>query len=80
MLEYFTECKPEQIPKEKNKNADTLARLASVTDSELGRLILVKLLCEPSTNAPEQILTIQSGDYWMTPIIKYLKSDGLLDN
>lgn len=53
MLGYFLEYKLEQIPRELNKNADNLARLAFATNSKLGWLILIELLSKPSTNVME---------------------------
>lgn len=78
LLGHFTECKLEQIPRD--LNTDTLARLISVIDFELDLLILVELLNESRTNISKQVLAIQSGDFYMTSIVKYLKGDSLLDN
>lgn len=56
------EYKLEQIPRKLNENTDTLVRLVFATYSKLRCLIPVKLLNEPSTNIPEQLLAIHSND------------------
>lgn len=80
LLGYFKELKPKQIPREMNEDVDTIAILASATNSELRRLILVELLNKPSTHILEQVLAIQLGESWMMSIVTYLKGDGLSKN
>lgn len=55
---YCTEYKLEQILRELNKNANALARMASMTDFELSQLILVELLNKGNTIIMEQVLAI----------------------
>lgn len=80
LLGYFTKYKLEQITRELNENVDALARLTLAINFQLDRLISIELLNELSTNVTRQILTIQSDNTWMIPIVKYLKGNCLPNN
>lgn len=73
LVSGFEEAKFEQIPRELNSNADTLARLTSASDSELTRLIPVEFLPEPSFCSAEVVCPIKLEEEWMEPIVKFLQ-------
>ena len=64
------------MPREKNSNADALAKLASTKETESLGIIPVEHLSDPSIKG-EETQVIQAIDTRMTPIIKYLKEGSL---
>ena len=80
LLNAFSSFKIQQVPRERNTQADALACLASTKYSELLEIVPVEFLCTPSTLPTESSTTINcvaSANTWMTPIVQYLK-DGYL--
>ncbi|XP_059650748.1 uncharacterized protein LOC132296579 [Cornus florida] len=76
---HFTRFSVHQIPREKNANADALARLATALDPEVNRAIPLEYLDKPSTlqevQKEVQQLVLNMG--WAEPIIKYFKEGEL---
>ena len=80
LLKAFSSFKIRQVPREWNTQADALARLASIKDSELLEIVPMEFLHTPSippTIFPAIINYVASVDTWMTHITQYLK-DGYL--
>ena len=72
LLSAFSSFKIWQVPRERNTQADALARLASTKDSELLEVVPVEFLSAPSIMPTEPQSTVNSvttTDTWMTPII-----------
>ncbi|GJQ89727.1 reverse transcriptase domain-containing protein [Tanacetum coccineum] len=67
-----------QVPRNKNKKADALSKIASTSFAHLSKQVLVEELKEKSISAAEVLAVVEEeGDTWMTPIFKYL-SNGIL--
>ncbi|GJU87732.1 reverse transcriptase domain-containing protein, partial [Tanacetum coccineum] len=67
-----------QVPRNENKKADALSKIASTSFAHLSKQVLVEELKEKSISAAEVLAVVEEeGDTWMTPIFKYL-SDGTL--
>ena len=75
-LEHFKFYTIEQVPREKNLNADALARLAMSTEVDELNIVPNEHLSTPSITEPEQedVCMINSEPTWMTPIIRYLET------
>ena len=69
LIKKFNEIHFIQIPREKNMEADTLAKKASVSEltDEFDEIQYM-----PSIDLPE-VQQIGSDENWMTPIVGYLK-------
>ena len=78
-LAQFDRYSIQQVPREKNSNADALAKLASTKETESLSIIPVEHLSDPSIKG-EETQVIQAIDTWMTPIIKYLEEGSLPSN
>ena len=64
----------------KNKQADALSKLASLTFAHLTKKVLVKVLKEPSIEEQEvKDIVEETEENWMTPIWNYLKDGKLPD-
>ena len=70
LLSSFSSYTIHQVPRSQNAQADALARLASIKDTELLEVIPVEFLDKPSILSADQP---QAVNYWMTLIIQYLK-------
>ncbi|GJZ01275.1 reverse transcriptase domain-containing protein [Tanacetum coccineum] len=67
-----------QVPRNENKKADALSKIASTSFAHLSKQVLVEELKEKSISATEVLAVVEEeGDTWMTPIFKYLL-DGTL--
>ncbi|GJV23559.1 reverse transcriptase domain-containing protein [Tanacetum coccineum] len=67
-----------QVPRNENKKADVLSKIASTSFAHLSKQVLVEELKEKSISAAEVLAVVEEeGDTWMTPIFKYL-TDGTL--
>ncbi|GJY82714.1 reverse transcriptase domain-containing protein [Tanacetum coccineum] len=67
-----------QVPRNENKKADALSKIASTSFAHLSKQVLVEELKEKSISAAEVLAVVEEeGDTWMTPIFKYL-TDGTL--
>ncbi|XP_071719554.1 uncharacterized protein [Rutidosis leptorrhynchoides] len=67
-----------QIPRNKNKKADVLSKLATLTFYHLHKKVLVEVLKKKSIDEKVVIATVEEGEScWITPYVKYLQ-DGTL--
>ncbi|CAL2276958.1 unnamed protein product [Prunus armeniaca] len=64
------------VPRSENSHADALARLASAIEQGIGRNIDMKILDQPSTQAP-LICAIDHSPTWMDPILQFLQNQTL---
>ena len=64
------------MPREKNSNADALAKLVSTKETKSLGIIPVQHLSDSSIKG-EETQVIQAIDKWMTPIVKYLEEGSL---
>ncbi|XP_021981968.1 uncharacterized protein LOC110877996 [Helianthus annuus] len=77
VMASFDSCKFEHIPLNKNKKADALSKLASVSFSHLAKEVRVEVLTAPSITTPHVMQVEALSQTWMTPIINYLVHDVL---
>ena len=83
LLSVLSSFKIQQVPRERNTQADALARLASTKNFELLEVIPVEFLNTPNimpTELQSTINNITSADTWMTLIIQYLKNTHVLED
>ncbi|GKB00802.1 reverse transcriptase domain-containing protein [Tanacetum coccineum] len=58
----------QQVPRSKNKKADALSKMASISFAHLSKQVLVEELKEKSVNESEVLAVVEEeGDSWMTP-------------
>ncbi|KAJ0744442.1 putative ribonuclease H [Helianthus annuus] len=76
-MALFDSCKIEHIPRSKNKKANALSKLASVSFSHLAKEGRVEVLTTPSIATPHVMQVEAPSQTWMTPIINYLVHDVL---
>ncbi|KAJ4715162.1 Retrovirus-related Pol polyprotein from transposon opus [Melia azedarach] len=74
----FKQVKLQQIPREKNFQADMLSRLASLSETSLPGTVLVEVLPRSSIEEPAEIVhCVSSPSCWMSPIKEYLEEGRL---
>nr|GEZ18614.1 reverse transcriptase domain-containing protein [Tanacetum cinerariifolium] len=79
LVSGFTEFSISQVPRSKNKKADTLSKIASTSFAHLSKQVLVEVLKDKSIKEKEVATVIEEdGPTWMTPIVDYLKEGTLL--
>ncbi|XP_071705171.1 uncharacterized protein [Rutidosis leptorrhynchoides] len=67
-----------QIPRNRNKKADALSKLASLLYDHFTKKVMVEVLERKSTDEDTLVATITTeNEYWMTPFIKYLANGTL---
>jgi ribonuclease HI len=68
-----------QIRREHNSHADILAKLATALETNLHKIVSVKILDFPSfrSRGPDTISTTGSGSNWMDPLVAYLQDNHL---
>ncbi|XP_071708660.1 uncharacterized protein [Rutidosis leptorrhynchoides] len=67
-----------QIPRNKNKKADVLSKLATLTFDHLHKKVLVEVLKDKSVDEKVVVATVEEREpCWITPYVKYLQ-DGTL--
>ncbi|GJV94598.1 reverse transcriptase domain-containing protein [Tanacetum coccineum] len=67
-----------QVSRSKNKKADALSKIASISFAHLSKHVLVEELKEKLINETEVLAVMEEeGDTWMTPIYKYLTEETL---
>ncbi|GKE11438.1 reverse transcriptase domain-containing protein, partial [Tanacetum coccineum] len=67
-----------QVPRSKNKKADALSKIASISFAYLSKKVLVEELKEKSISKAEILAVVEEeGDTWMTPIFEYLTEETL---
>ena len=64
----------EVIPRSRNSNADTLAKLASTKDVDLLDAASVEFLVEFSIHSRQGVMELTQEPSWMDPIVVYLKT------
>ncbi|GKB50805.1 reverse transcriptase domain-containing protein [Tanacetum coccineum] len=83
MVKYsdFADFSISQVPRSKNKKADALSKIMSISFAHLSKQVLVEVLREKSIQ-DEEVATIveEEGPTWMTPIIECLKDGTLPDD
>ncbi|GKD86979.1 reverse transcriptase domain-containing protein [Tanacetum coccineum] len=66
------------VSRSKNKKADALSKIASISFAHLSKQVLVKILNEKSINGKEVATVVEEEEpTWMTPIVEYPR-DGIL--
>ncbi|GKC63721.1 reverse transcriptase domain-containing protein [Tanacetum coccineum] len=64
------------VPRNENKKADALSKIALTSFAHLSKQVLVEELKEKSISAAEVLAVVEKeGDTWMTPIFKYLSNE-----
>ena len=72
-LKKFILVQVKHVPRAENSRADALAKLASTSQEDLGRLIPVEHLPKPSVNIDNgEVSPMMSESSWMDPIWDYL--------
>ncbi|KAI3754656.1 hypothetical protein L1987_54443 [Smallanthus sonchifolius] len=81
LMQGFETCNVKQVPRSKNKQADALNKLASLTFAHLTKKVLVEVLKAPSICEEEinDVITEEEKN-WMTPVIDFLKEGKLPDD
>ncbi|GJU73950.1 reverse transcriptase domain-containing protein [Tanacetum coccineum] len=78
LVSGFANFSISQVPRNKNKKADALSKIASTSFAHLSKQVLVEVLQEKSIQEKEVTTVVEEdGPTWMTPIMEYLK-DGTL--
>ncbi|XP_021985818.1 uncharacterized protein LOC110882015 [Helianthus annuus] len=78
LISSFDSCKIVHIPRSKNKKADALSKLASVTFCHLSKEVLVETLRTPAIQEMRTVMSVSVAEKsWMTPIVDYLKNGTL---
>nr|GEW97108.1 reverse transcriptase domain-containing protein [Tanacetum cinerariifolium] len=68
-----------QVPRSRNKKADTLSKIASTSFAHLSKQVLVEVLETKSITGKEVTAVIEEeGPSWMTKLVNYLKEGILL--
>ena len=70
-LEQFKQYEVIHIFRSKNHHADALSKLALSRDVDLLRIILLKVLTEPSFHAQEEVIEVEMEKSWMDDIKDY---------
>ncbi|XP_071712900.1 uncharacterized protein [Rutidosis leptorrhynchoides] len=75
---HFETLEEVQIPRNKNKKADVLSKLATLTFDHLHKKVLVEVLKDKSVDEKIVVATVEEREScWITPYVKYLQ-DGTL--
>ena len=78
LLKKFTRVQVKHVSRAENPRADALAKLVTASQEDLGRLIPVEHLTEPSVSIDDgEVSPVMSEPRWMDPIWDYLV-DGTL--
>ena len=73
LLKMFIRIQVKHVPRAENSRVDALAKLATTSQEDLGRLIPVEHLPEPSVNIDNgDVSPMMSEPSWMDPIWDYL--------
>ena len=73
LLKKFVQVQVKHVPRSKNSRADALAKLATASQEDLGRLIPIKHLPEPSVSVDNgEVSPVMSETIWMDSIWDYL--------
>ena len=78
LLRKFIRVQVKHVPRTENSRADALAKLATASQEDLGRLIPIDHLSKPSVSLDNgEVSPVMSESSWMDPIWDYLV-DGIL--
>ena len=78
LLKKFVRVQVRHVPRTKNSQADALAKLATTSQEELDRWVLVENLMEPSIDINnDEVLPVMTAPSWMEPIWDYLLNSTL---
>ncbi|XP_022003140.1 uncharacterized protein LOC110900563 [Helianthus annuus] len=78
LMATFDSCKIVHIPRSKNKKADALSKLASVTFCHSSKEVLVETLQALAISLGEAVMSITVQEKsWITPIFDYLENGKL---
>ena len=81
LLKKFIRVQVKHVPRAENSRADALEKLATASQEDLGRLIPVEHLPEPSVNIDNrEVSPVMSQPSWMDPIWDYLVEGTLLSD
>ena len=81
LLKKFIQVQVKHVPRAENSRADALSKLATASQEDLGRLIPVEHLPEPSVNIDNrEVSPVMSEPSWMDPIWDYLVEGTLLSD
>ena len=70
LLKKFIRVQVKHIPRAENSRADALAKLATASLEDLGRLIPIEHLLEPSVSVDnEEVSPVMSEPSWIDPIM-----------
>ena len=73
LLKKFVRVQVRHVPRKENSRADALAKLATASQEDLDRQILVEHLMEPSIDVnSDEVLLVMIAPSWMDPIWDYL--------
>ncbi|XP_071714683.1 uncharacterized protein [Rutidosis leptorrhynchoides] len=73
LVQNFVVFEITQIPRNRNKNADALSKLASLLYDHFTKKVMMEVLARKSTDEDTLMTTITvDEDCWMTPYIRYL--------
>ena len=81
LLKKFIRVQVKHVPRTENSRADALAKLATTSQEDLGRLIPIEHLPEPSISVENgEVSPVMSEPSWMDPIWYYLVDGTLSSN
>ena len=81
LLNKFIRVQIKHVPRAENSRADALAKLATTSQEDLGRLIPVEHLPKPSVSIDNgKVSLVMSEPSWMDPIWDYLVDGTLLSD
>ncbi|GJR59230.1 reverse transcriptase domain-containing protein [Tanacetum coccineum] len=81
LISGFANFSISQVPRSKNKKADTLSKIVSTSFAHLSKQVLVKVLKEKSIQETEVATVVEEErPTWMTPIVEYLRDRTLPDD
>ena len=73
LLKKFIQVQVKHVPRAENSRADTLAKLATTSQEDMGKLIPVEHLQEPSISIDNgEVSPVMFEPSWMDPIWDYL--------
>nr|GEX75014.1 hypothetical protein [Tanacetum cinerariifolium] len=81
LVSDFANFSISQVPRSKNKKADTQSKNMSTSFAHLSKQVLVKVLKEKSIQEKEVVTVVEEDRLtWMTPIMEYLKHGTLSED
>jgi ribonuclease HI len=77
VISEFSKFTIEQVPRNRNKIADALSKLAASSFAHLKKELLVEVLTEKSIVPTKEVVAVTEEDCWMTPIKNFLQNSQL---